>query len=228
MGLGRFFSLRRRSYDAYQDGNGAKKGEIWLTVFSDMSTNLLLFFLLLYAVEIMDVESRMDVYDSFESRFGSAAAIRERRAEDIRQLEALEKALARDELRGFTKVETYARVTRVTLREPVLFRSGQAELLPQSREILRYIAESFIDTEHSIVVDGHTDSIPISTERFPSNWELAAARSFSIIEFFSQLGISSERMSANAYGEHAPVASNESEEGRAANRRIEINIVRES
>ena len=193
-----------------------------------MSTNLLLFFLLLYALELMDVETRRDIHDSFRKQFGSATEVSERRAVEEKELEALEAALSEEGIRRFAKVERDARVTRVTMREPVLFDSARADLKKESKHILNQIAKPYIGTSHRIVVEGHTDNIPISTARFPSNWELSAARAFSIIEHFREAGIEPERMSANAYSDIIPVESNETPEGRAANRRIEIKIIRKS
>ena len=71
-------------------------------------------------------------------------------------------------------------------------------------------------------VEGHTDDVPISTERFPSNWELSSARALAVVRLLVEGGISPENVSGAAYGEYQPVASNDDRNGRARNRRIEI------
>jgi len=73
-------------------------------------------------------------------------------------------------------------------------------------------------------VEGHTDNLPIHTERFHSNWELSAARAISVIKYLHQNGIPQERLSALGYGEYRPVAPNDTPEHRSLNRRIEILI----
>ena len=71
-------------------------------------------------------------------------------------------------------------------------------------------------------VEGHTDDVPISTERFPSNWELSSARALSVVRLLIQAGVPPENVSGAGYGEFQPVASNEDAGGRRLNRRIEI------
>jgi chemotaxis protein MotB len=78
-----------------------------------------------------------------------------------------------------------------------------------------------------VLVGGHTDTVPIVGGRLRTNWELSAARAFSVIEFFAGQGLAPERFLARGYGEYRPVAPNDTEQGRRRNRRIEIRLVRE-
>ena len=80
-----------------------------------------------------------------------------------------------------------------------------------------------------IRLEGHTDSVPINTPRFKSNWELSAARSIALLELLrTRFGVSIERLSIGGYGETAPVAANDTEDGRARNRRCDIVILNEA
>jgi chemotaxis protein MotB len=82
---------------------------------------------------------------------------------------------------------------------------------------------------NKVIIEGHTDNQPLAGGKYPSNWELSVARAYSVIEYFSkEKGISPERFIAAGYGEYRPVASNETLEGRAQNRRIEIVLLRKS
>jgi chemotaxis protein MotB len=74
-------------------------------------------------------------------------------------------------------------------------------------------------------VEGHTDSIPISTEKFPSNWELSTTRASSIVRYFIAKSINPDRLKASGYADTKPIASNATPEGRAQNRRVEIVIL---
>jgi chemotaxis protein MotB len=116
---------------------------------------------------------------------------------------------------------------KVIFVDKILFDSGSVEINPGGRELLMIMAGSLEATANQeILVEGHTDDVPLSTalrKRFPSNWELSAARAAAVARFFQQVGgIQPERLSARGYSFYRPVASNETEEGRHQNRRIEI------
>jgi chemotaxis protein MotB len=112
----------------------------------------------------------------------------------------------------------------VTLEAQILFGLGKAELKDESRQTLDQVAEAFAEHEdRPIAVEGHTDTIPIRTDRFPSNWHLSTARAVSVIQYLvDQHEITPERFIATGFGEHHPVASNDSEENRSKNRRVEV------
>ncbi|HEX9815165.1 MAG TPA: OmpA family protein, partial [Myxococcota bacterium] len=80
-----------------------------------------------------------------------------------------------------------------------------------------------VELPHTIAVEGHTDDVPVA-RRYPSNWELAAARASSVVRLMVELGVGPERFKVVSRGEFAPIASNETAEGRAKNRRIEIQL----
>ncbi|QOR39169.1 OmpA family protein [Billgrantia diversa] len=112
----------------------------------------------------------------------------------------------------------------ITLRidDNLLFDSGQAILTGQGREVLSRLREVLATFEGDISVEGHTDSIPIATARFPSNWELSSGRAIAVLRYLSELGLPAERLRAVGYAETRPLDSNETPEGRAANRRVEL------
>ncbi|MBN2870055.1 MAG: OmpA family protein [Campylobacterales bacterium] len=111
----------------------------------------------------------------------------------------------------------------INLPENVLFASGQALLNPQGEETLVQVAallKEFPDRRFQI--EGHTDNVPIHNARFASNWELSSGRALSVVHLMLNHGVASENLSAAGFGEFHPRADNESVEGRALNRRIEI------
>jgi chemotaxis protein MotB len=120
--------------------------------------------------------------------------------------------------------ELQGRLT-VRLAEKVLFASGSATIGKAGREALSKIAEAFHGVQGRIIrVEGHTDNLAIRTARFPSNWDLSAARAIAVVRLLQDEGVDPSLLGAAGYGEFQPVASNDTPEGRAENRRIEISL----
>ncbi|MDR1727876.1 MAG: OmpA family protein [Acidobacteriota bacterium] len=114
----------------------------------------------------------------------------------------------------------------VSLGENGMFDSGSDVIKPEGRAMLDSIATSLTSVGNQVRVEGHTDNVPISTERFPSNWELSTARATAVISrLVTHFGMSPRLLSAAGYGEYRPTAPNDTEEGRARNRRVDIIIL---
>ena len=115
----------------------------------------------------------------------------------------------------------------VNVAQEILFASGSAALDKNGTEVLQRVAEQLKQTNYQIVVTGHTDNKPIGAglvSRYPTNWELAGARAASVVRLFGDSGIPPARLLAVSMGETHPVAPNDTTEGRAKNRRIEIRM----
>ncbi|MGH2899728.1 MAG: flagellar motor protein MotB [Solirubrobacteraceae bacterium] len=113
------------------------------------------------------------------------------------------------------------------LTDNVLFRSGQAHLEPPSTGLLTAIARLLVtEVRHPIIVEGHTDSRPIASAQFPTNWELSTARATQVVRFFIRHRVAATRLQAAGVAAQRPVASNSGERGRSRNRRVEIVLVR--
>lgn len=115
---------------------------------------------------------------------------------------------------------------QIEVQDSILFASGSADPSAQAQEIFAHIAAILKDREHPIQVEGHTDNVPINSERFPSNWELSAARAAAMVKLLERDGVSAERLAAVGYGEHQPAADNDTAQGRAQNRRVALMIAR--
>jgi chemotaxis protein MotB len=121
---------------------------------------------------------------------------------------------------------------RFIFESDVLFASGSAELSAEGRAGLRGIAEVIVtimpevpdDLDWIIRVDGHTDVRPIRSSEFPSNWELSAARAITVVNFFEDQGIPSQRLVAAGFGQYYPVDTSRNDEAYARNRRIELKL----
>lgn len=116
----------------------------------------------------------------------------------------------------------------IRIKDTALFSSGSAELRPESRRFGSQIAKMLAPLTQKITVSGHTDNMPINTREFPSNWELSSRRAVNFMRFLlaQEPRLKPERFSATGYGEYRPVASNDTPEGRAINRRVEVFVQR--
>lgn len=123
------------------------------------------------------------------------------------------------------RVDGRGLVLRV-LPDKVLFASGSAQLRPEASTLLDPLAMLLKGQPNSIRVEGHTDSQPIHTVQFPSNWELSGARADSVVRYFIGHGVPPRRLSAAGFADTQPVGSNATTSGRAQNRRIEIIVLR--
>ncbi|MDI5922853.1 OmpA family protein [Halomonas sp. LR5S13] len=112
----------------------------------------------------------------------------------------------------------------ITLRidNNLLFASGQARLTSRGRTVLQGLMETLQTFDGRISVEGHTDNMPISTSRFPSNWELSTGRAISVLRYLASAGLPEGRLRAIGYADTQPLASNDTSSGRAANRRVEL------
>lgn len=129
---------------------------------------------------------------------------------------------------GQIQIEQLREGLRLNLSQDILFRSGQVQLEPYGVKVLRKVAKQLQDMTQHVEVQGHSDNVPLSpslAKRWGTNWELAAARASQVVRLFQEQGISPDRLRAVSYGPHAPVADNDTPEGRARNRRIEIRLI---
>jgi chemotaxis protein MotB len=129
------------------------------------------------------------------------------------------------------KIEDIEGKLKLTFIDKILFNSGSTKINEKGKEILLSFAESIQeDRNHNILVEGHTDNVGVGQalkSKFPSNWELSTSRSSTVVRFLQEKGgIEPERLSAIGYSYFKPVASNDDEEGRSQNRRIEIILTR--
>jgi chemotaxis protein MotB len=138
----------------------------------------------------------------------------------------LKQALDKKDLSKYAKIETWDKKIRLILASAVLFDSGRATLAPRSEKILAAVAEQIKTLDNPIQIEGHTDNVPIHGGRYKSNWELSMARAYSVLVFLKNHGIAPQRLSAIGYGKYHPIADNNTAEGRAKNRRIEIDLLR--
>jgi|GEM_PF-3972268 len=214
----------------------AEENPLWLIGLGNIMTTLMLFFLVLYVFSAQGKNIEDDFVSGFEYKKTEDKMKEEKGQEIIKKIKEEEAAenitqkLNEAGLSEMSEVTMTSKMIRINLSAPILFKSGSDELNPEARTILKPIGYLLKNLENNkIIVEGHTDSVPIKTGKWKTNWELSAARANSVVDFFNtEINIPNEKMVAAAFGEYRPVASNKTAEGRAKNRRIEIVVMREN
>lgn len=225
----------------------------WMATFSDLVTLLMCFFVLLYAMSDVNEEKFRAIADSFSSslvvlQLGGGEGITELYSsgiidmpilqesienidsfrEEIAELESnLNQFLLENGLSDSVNIQqTENGFLKLTFSSSILFDVARDEIRVDAVPILEKVANEILNyTNNDIMIIGHTDSDPIRTVRFPSNWHLSSARAISVGLFFIDKGIETTRIWATGRGEYMPVAPNDTEENKAKNRRVEILII---
>jgi chemotaxis protein MotB len=116
----------------------------------------------------------------------------------------------------------------VDINAGVLFQTGEAVLEKSAIDVMKAVAGKLAGISNKIKIEGHTDSIPITTAMYPSNWELSSARASSVARLFIENGVNASRMTVIGFADQKPVSSNESEAGRSRNRRVTVSVTTET
>lgn len=220
----------------------------WVITFGDLMSLLLVFFVMLFAMSELKVEKFQQMASSMHQSFGGGmddpkmmpldslaldstrTGSAEQQVEDyLKYIEKLLKSfVAQHELENTLQVT--ADVSGVTLRiqDLVLFDEASAELKPEARGIIDKLGDIVNHIAVPVIVAGHTDAKPISTDRYPSNWELSGARASTLARIFIEKGFDPEGIHIEGYAANRPVADNDTPEGRAKNRRVELLYTRQN
>jgi chemotaxis protein MotB len=192
-----------------QSERGAARDR-WLISYTDMVTILLIFFV---SIAAQSMKARVSAPKPLRPQvtFTPRATLVE--AERKLKPQGLDVRL---EPRGLV----------ISLLQSVLFASGQDQVSPQAFPALSKIAAVLRETNNKVALVGHADTVPIHNRRFRDNWQLSAARSLNLLALLTtQYGIDESRLSIQSYGSNHPLSPNDTEAGRAANRRVEILIL---
>lgn len=220
-------------------------GDEWIQTYSDTITLLLTFFILLYSFSSVDAQKFKQVATAMQSVLSGQAgdgimnysgdvplvgetsqASGGSGAESKETYEKVNNFLDKNDLKSSVEVTQDSRGVILQLRDNVLFETGQADIKPESKTILEKINDLINKFPNNIIVEGHTDNIPIKNYKYESNWELSTERAVNVLRYFVQVkNQSPKRFAAAGYGEYRPIASNDSDSNRAKNRRVSILIV---
>jgi chemotaxis protein MotB len=143
------------------------------------------------------------------------------------QADQLEQQLKEEIEKGEIRLKRYKTKTIINIDNSILFDSGRTTVKEGVKKSLSKIAEALNNfPENNIQIEGHTDDVPIHTPKFPSNWELSAARALSVLRFFAdKTDVDPRKLSAVGYGEYHPLVPNDTPENKRLNRRVDIVIL---
>lgn len=134
--------------------------------------------------------------------------------------------LQREVMAGAIRIRLDGRGMVITLEEKAFFPSGDDQIYPQAYPMVERVAKVIAPLPNAVRLEGHTDSVPIHTARFRDNWELSTARSIALLQLFeNKFRLDTSRFAVAGYGQNLPIAPNDTEEGRARNRRVEVVIL---
>lgn len=228
--------------------------ERYLVTYADLITLLLAFFIILYAMSSVD-QNKFDAFsESLSMAFHKGTptivdldgtfnknARKEVTKEELKTMkearesnkleqakQKVEKEIQSKNLEENVKVTLDKEGLHIVLKNEILFASGEANVKPEMKNILKQISHIVSTVENPVIISGHTDNYPIRTAMYPSNWELSSARAVSVLREMVENNptLKAERFAASGYGEYHPVAENKTEEGRQQNRRVEILVKR--
>lgn len=215
-----------------------KGAPMWMTTFSDMTTLLLTFFVLLLSMANFD---KVKMEQSFGILAGSSGIMTNPSVSPLSQMNIVAKRSIKDtvskteeqiesqvksmmhgqNMDNMISVVKTDKGLSVRILDSALFRSGSAELLPQAGPILDRIINIVKDSSYYINIEGHTDD----TGSPDLNWKLSTERSLSVIDYFVKADFNPVRLSASGYGQYHPILPNITDRNRSMNRRVEINMV---
>ncbi len=206
----------------------------WLLTYSNLMTIFLVFFMLLYVFShYADEEQFESVINVLQAEVGGTPDTRRLdklgiRREEENMAHLLNVFIEDSGIRRFAEVKVDKADIRVVFAEPLAFDSGRAEVKPSALPFLEKLAGIIRNIPNQVVIEGHTDNVPLSSASpYSSNWELSLERAFSIIHYFTIVEtIAGRRFIPVGFGEYRPVAPNDTPENREKNRRIEIRIKR--
>ena len=211
------------------DDDAEARPERWLLSYSDLVTTLMVLFLALYAIqlakyhelEIKLLESARSVKNDRSPADVAAHGAANGKQEAVRAgLLSLLRAL-RD--RGQINIDEESGSVEISINAKILFRAGDAHLLPDSTSVLDQVAAALKGySTRNILVEGHTDSSPISNAKYESNWELSSARAGAVVRFLVDKGIEPQRLAAISHSDNIPLLLGDDAAARAANRRVTI------
>ena len=228
----------------------------WLVSYADFITLLFAFFVVLYSVAQVDRKKVVELAEAIQQAFGNAQASPASRAPVILQIppgelaknlatalpresspekpdltdlrQELEHALAEQIAQGQVSIRSSSEGLVISLQEAGFFDSGSASIRSASQSVFGRIAAMLSERGCQVRIEGHTDNVPIHNSLFSSNWELSTSRATEVVrQLITQYQFAPELLSAAGYAQYHPVANNDTEQGRAKNRRVDVVIVSE-
>jgi len=214
----------------------------WMVSYADFVTLLFCFFTAMYAISNVDTKKLDQFATSMKTAFNESERMEEKGfsvIDDVQIIlptsieaesnirEMLDTIIKESD--GSIDVKRDKRGVVIAVADNMFYKSGSANLKEDAINFLDQLVQPILEYPNPVRIEGHTDNIPIHTKEFPSNWELSASRAINVAKYFvDKHDIDPGRITSIGYAEHKPVTSNDSPDGRAKNRRVEIVLLSES
>jgi chemotaxis protein MotB len=234
------------------EGEGGENSERWLVSYADFITLLMVLFVVLYSMGQVDIEKYRRLAESMRTAFTLGGAVKvvdnqinqaggklengsskpivvpgipqgPTQSEEVAG--ELTKMLSTQNLGSEVSVQTNIEGVLISLSERLVFKESDTELPPEALKVLDTIVEMIRPIDNKIRLVGHTDNVPSTNPRYPTNWELSLGRAMSVANYLINAGISPDRLIVSGQGEYAPIFPNDTPEHRALNARVEIIII---
>jgi chemotaxis protein MotB len=220
----------------------------WLATYGDLVTLLMCFFVLLYSMAVIDqgkakqvisslnkmgiLSERGDINSTVGNSILENTAIISQEQQQMDSIhDEVKKIIEQKSLQDDVEVKNEAKGVLIRFKDDLIYDVGSAELKPAAKLILTQISDILKKYNKNIKIEGHTDSLPIQSGKYESNWELSSARAISVVKFLSSelpldKRIKQQSFEVSGYGEFRPIVPNDTEQNRQKNRRIEMLIIK--
>jgi len=199
--------------------------EEWLVTYSDIMTLLMTFFVLLLSMSTIDPVKIEQFSEAMGKELGVKPSERTGRVSLAQIDKDVKEIVNKENLNEYVEVTHSYRGVTISIVADILFTRGSAELNPQVYPILDKFIPKIKNSIYQIAVEGHTDSDPIHSDKYPSNWELSAARASQVVNYYISQGIDPQRFRAIGFAHTRPKKPNTSPENKSRNRRVEITFL---
>jgi len=215
----------------------------WMATFADMMMLLMSFFILIMSFSTMELDKFKMAMGSLQGALGVLGVQKKLRPDQswfspktqnpqqlkqksiLDHVEKMREEIKKQKIEDKISIEEQGGEVYIQMKENMLFDSGKAKLKPTYFNLLSLIAKTLFEDAKQIRVEGHTDNLPIQTKEYPSNWELSIQRALNVVRHFvNHENIHPAKLIIAGFGEHQPIAANDSPGNRAKNRRVLLNL----
>ena len=226
-----------------EEEDDAPSSPAWMATFADMMTLLMCFFILILSFSSMELDKFKMAMGSLQGALGTLGVQKKllpdqswfspntqntdqiKENSNLDHIEKMREQIKKEGLEDKISIEEEGGEVYIQMKDDMMFHSGKAELKPTYFNLLSLIAKTLFEDAKQIRVEGHTDNRPIQTKEYPSNWELSIQRALNVVRHFvNHENIHPAKLIIAGFGEHKPIAANDSPVNRAKNRRVLLNL----
>lgn len=218
--------MKRRNKGQQEEQAAAEADDVQ-TIFGDLVTFIMMLFVLLFVLSYNE-NKEADFFTELQVKFGEKLEKKQQSmTTDQVLVSQIEHYIKKQDLEEHSQILVDERRVKLIINPPLLFDSGRAVLKPRGVELVEGFGKVFQTVKNPLIIEGHTDNVPIHNDEFDSNWDLSFHRAYAVVKHLVvKMKFIPTRLSGLGFGEYRPLVANDTKENRAKNRRIEVNIIR--